>query len=443
MILLPRNDNRWRERGQTVVLFAVFLIALLLLTGLAIDFGRVYLTRARLSKAVDAACLNAARSYSPTDGGALAQQVATSAFNANYGSGGPAITVASTPDPNNAANTLLNCNATTTSNTLLLGILPGLSTVNVPAYAQTRRATLVMTIVLDRSGSMSSDGGWTAATGCASGGGHCNAANGAIPKFITYFDNARDYIGLVSYANNASTDVPLTGNPGGFCTPTCATGPFQTKLAGLIPTGATFTLGGITNATYNNQVPSPPGNVFRVIVLLTDGLANVTQAPTLGCVNPNYSPINFGGYDPPATQVGFYYPVDGSTLCTIADNGTPACVPGGGCTATTFLRHDWGLQVPFTRANVSADAKALTLTAADQLRSASTTVFTIGVGNNIDPLFLQQIANDPASSAYNPGQPVGAFFAIPSCTSNNAQCNADVLQAFEVIAANVLLRLTQ
>jgi Flp pilus assembly protein TadG len=49
--------TRTRERGQTLPIFAMLLVAFIGLTGLAIDAGRVYIARAELVRALDAAAL--------------------------------------------------------------------------------------------------------------------------------------------------------------------------------------------------------------------------------------------------------------------------------------------------------------------------------------------------------------------------------------------------
>jgi Flp pilus assembly protein TadG len=426
MNLFPRQRSGREQHGQTLVATALLLTVFLLFAGLAIDFGFTYLTRARLTKAMDAACLNAARSYSPTDP-TVAQGVAKSAFSANYGSSSrdtaaPVPTVTPVPDPNNQANTLLNCSATVASNTFFSRILPGWATLSATANAQARHATLVMTLVLDRSGSMSSDGGWAAATN-------------AIPKFVGYFDNVNDYVGLVSFESYSTIDVPITTTPGNFKTP------IQTALNGLRPNGATFAQGGLLNGLTENNIPNPPGNVFKVIVFLTDGYANVINDSSLGCTG--YNSINYGGHDSGDNNVSFFNPANGTNaICTIRDNASPTCVP---CAATTFPSQYLGMSLPFTEQYVSLDAVFRTTNLATSLRTDPnpTTIYTIGLGNNVNTGFLQQMANDPSTAIFNPNQPAGLALLVPSCTATSTACNDGVLQAFQNIAANILLRLTQ
>ena len=67
-------------------MFAVFLLVMILFVGMAIDLGYAYVTKANLSKAVDAAALRGMLSISK--GTAQAANVAQSVFQANYRSSG-------------------------------------------------------------------------------------------------------------------------------------------------------------------------------------------------------------------------------------------------------------------------------------------------------------------------------------------------------------------
>ena len=141
------------------MLFALSLPILILFLGLGVDLGFAFVTRAKLSKAVDAAALAAMRNIS--QGQTQATAIAQSAFNTNYGSGSgrdfnpPVFNVAITTDANN--NAVVNVNATATINTFFLRLLSGLQTLQVSSSAQTTRPKLIMSLVLDRSGSMNTE----------------------------------------------------------------------------------------------------------------------------------------------------------------------------------------------------------------------------------------------------------------------------------------------
>ena len=450
MELYPRRTSERKQHGQSLVVLSVLLASFMLITGLAIDLGFTYLTKAKLTKALDAACLNAARSFTPSSL-ELARGIARSAFAANYGSTAlyttPPVVTVDTSNPIlpggavDTSTTLLNCSATATSKTFLARLLPTWSTVSVTASSQSKRATLIMTLVLDRSGSMSGDGGWSAATA-------------AIPLFIGYFDNVNDYIGLVTFETYSTIDVPIGATPGNFVNA------IRTALLNLHPNGATFALGGLRNAATEEGIPSVQGNVFRAIVFLTDGYANVID-DNLSCAG--YSTINYGGHDSPDTTVDFFNPANGATVCSAPGNSnpgnTPTCCAATACTCThgatlgpctaggtqkCFNSSSYSNQLfPFTRQWVSTDARGRTLQWATALRTQASpvTIYTIGVGNNVDTAFLQQMANDPSTGTYNPQQPPGLALQVARCPS--ATCSAEVLQAYQTIAANILLRLTQ
>ena len=78
---IERADHT-REKGMALAYVGVFLVPLLLCTGLAVDLGRGYLVRATLAKAVDAAALAAARNI--TADSSQAERVAENIFDVNF-----------------------------------------------------------------------------------------------------------------------------------------------------------------------------------------------------------------------------------------------------------------------------------------------------------------------------------------------------------------------
>src|SRR5271169_4778006 len=86
-----RGARYGRNDGQVLVLFLLFSVVLLLFVGLGIDLGFAYVTKARLSKALDASTLAAVSNYSGADaanGSPIAKGIATATFYANYGTNG-------------------------------------------------------------------------------------------------------------------------------------------------------------------------------------------------------------------------------------------------------------------------------------------------------------------------------------------------------------------
>ena len=400
---LPSNQRH--ARAQIFLLFALSLPVLIAFLGLGVDLGFAFVTRANLSKAVDAAALAAMRNIS--QGQAQATAIAQSAFNTNYGSGigrdlsPPVLNVAITADANN--NTVINVSATTSINTLFLRVLSGLKTLKITSNAQATRPKLIMSLVLDRSGSMNNNGG-------------AQALPPAVENFLTYFDNNNDLIADVSFSSVSSVDVKMGTN---------FLNPITKAVNKMAFGGATYSQGGLLDGqTQINGVAVAAGaNVVKVAVFFTDGWANTVQN-TLNC--PPSTLLNFGGCAPPEAAVGwcsgisFMDPINGNTRS---------------CGASSFPSQMTGGSVSLTQTNIANDAMYRAIQVANSMRAQGVAIYSIGLGDKISQAFLQQVANDPASSTFDPNQPVGqAVFAATA---------ADLQGVFQTIASEILLRLSQ
>jgi len=420
--LFSRGRNRENERGQIVVLLAVSLTLVLLFLAFAIDVGFAYATKAKLSKSVDAACLTAMRNLA--QGQAKAGALAVNSFNGNYklsalDANAPTVNVSFSTDA--FGNTLVNVSATATIRTFFMRLLPQFQTFSVSDNAQATRGKLVMTLVLDRSGSETSDGGST-------------AIPPAVTSFVNDFSNSTDEVAMVSFASNATVDVAINYN---FITP------ITNAVKAISWGGGTFGPGGLTDAkAQNDSIVAQPGqNVVKVVVYFTDGYVNVIQ-DTFACTSKWGNTLyNYGGYDS-GTQADFFNPSSGTDWGTLDGNGNPPHSPTPDCTGVTkFTSQIDGTQKSFTRANVTADAQYRALQTANAMRAEGMYVYSVGLGTGLAQSFLQQIANDPASSTYNPNQPAGLAVFAPNCPSS--QCTSELQQVFQTIAAKILLRLTQ
>jgi len=434
---------RKKEKGQIILVFALALPLLLLFAAMAIDMGIIYSTKARLSNAVDAAVLTGVKNYS--QGTSTAQALATDIFNANFGANPPTPTFTWCPSAN-CPNTAISLTATATAtvNTLFMGYLPGFAQWQLSDTATATRSNLVMSIILDRSGSMSSDGGGA-------------ALQTAVPIFINNFAQGSDHVALISFASNATLDVPETTQ---FVTP------ITNEVSALNFVGGTFGTGAGTNTStcnatscpstnapplsmadyQNNSITFPAGQPeIKVVVYFTDGLMNTIQ-DTFNCSNtpPGPTLLNYGGYDV-ATSPAAFLPTNGTQLPNISNNGplyydTSYDICNG---VTTFPSQQYGPEA-FTQTNVTAEAMYRGLVTANAMRAESpvpTYIYVIGLSNSVNTAFLQNLANDPDGSAYNPNLPTGLFLAVPNCPS--ATCTADLTTAFQTIAAKILLRLSQ
>jgi len=401
------------QRGQTLPMMVLMVIVLFAFVGLGIDAGFAYLTRASLSKAVDAACMIGIRNLA--QGQPTALLIARSTFDMNYNNSGspgrqvtpPVVTSGFTTTAN--GNVQLDMNAVVPINTFFLRVFPQWKVLNVRATGQARRAKVVMSLVLDRSGSMNGNNGAT-------------ALPPAVGAFIDSFDETVDRAGMSSFASHATVNV----NP--------IASPFKTAIknaANALPfVGGTFSQGGLTNGYAQIQAfPVVPGeDIVKVCVFFTDGLANIIQH-TLNC-GGTPTLMNFGGYDS-GTTVAFFNPATGVQLSCDVSGGTPPCCTG----VTTFRSAIDGTQKAFLRANVTAEAEFRAVQVAQEMRANGIIVYAVGLGNSINQTFLRQIANDPTLPGHVPTFYDGEALFAPS--------SAQLGQVFEVLANKIVLRLTQ
>ena len=301
------------DRGQTIIIFALLFSVLVLFTGLALDAGLLYATKAKLSSSVDGACLAGMKNLAL--GQTTAATLATNIFNANYGANPPIPTITFPVDQNN--NQQVKVTATANVNTYFIRLISAFATVPVSDTAVSTRGKLIMSIVLDRSGSMTSDGGQS-------------ALQAAVPAFVKNFNDSLDEVGLISFADNAEVNQAIGYN---------FTSAISTYVSSTMNfAGGTFGSGAGTGALLSStqgpplsmagaqvdSVPIQPGqNAVKVIVYFTDGLMNTVQ-DNFNC--PGKVLLNYGGFDSPgATTYGDVF--DPSSETTIFDQtlAVPHC----------------------------------------------------------------------------------------------------------------------
>lgn len=407
--LVHRLGRRSRHvAGQTLVFFAIMLLMLMLVVGLTIDAATVYLSKASMDKAIDAASLTAVRNL--YQGQARATQVAQAAFTANYRCGGqstnsPVLNISYSTD--SAGNTIVNILGTAVINPYFIRIVPRFQTFTVSALATATRAKLVMSLVLDRSGSMSNNGG-------------ASKLPSAVSTFISFFDDNMDKVSLVSFASTTNLNVSVRQ-------------PFKSAVTtaanALTFSGATYSEGGLKLAKKQNEsVIIPAGeNVLKVVVFFTDGLANTFQGTW-----PTNKTYNVGGFDSGNTYA-ILNPSNGNQLPNSSTSYTgpsPSYCP----TMSTFVSTN-GTTKTCNGTNFRTEGQLRSLGTATEIRNANMLVFCIGLGSGIDQDFLHKIANDTSSSTYDPTQLVGET-VIASTAS-------DLQTTFQQIAAKILLRLTR
>jgi Flp pilus assembly protein TadG len=446
---LRKRNHGSDQRGQIIPMFAVFLVVMLMFVALAIDLGYAYVTKANLSKAVDAAALRGMLSIA--QGTDQAAKIAQSVFAANYKLSGrdnstPVPTVTFVPNPPVPGTlTKINVSATTNINTFFARILPGMQTVTVGDTAQSTRANVMMTLVLDRSGSMNDNGG-------------AQALPPAVQTFVSYFSDTLDQAAVSTFSSTARLDLAMKR-------------PFTTDVTnvvnGLVGNfgGGTYSQGGLDYAASQLCGWAVPGtypyaggcpvviNTTKVVVFFTDGWANsnvdaLNSEPNgAGCPA---TPVYYGGCAPPEAAAGWcsgvgFWDANQNTVRGCYAQNFPAKEPRnlgrlpGGPNPTPA-------QITNAQNDISTDAMYRAMKWANAMRAQGVIVYAVGLGDKIEQSFLQQMANDPNGTSfegfsYNANAPQGlAVFAVdcpgPSCTS-------ELNQAFQTVATDILLKITQ
>ena len=457
-----------------MVIFALVLPILILFAGLAVDAGILYVTKAKLSTSVDAACLTGMKNLA--SGETNAAQLATDMFQANFGPNPPVPTVSFPTDT--YGNQQVKVTATAYVNTLFMRYLSQWASVPVSDTAVSTRGKLIMSIVLDRSYSMVSDGGKA-------------ALQAAVPIFVNDFDDTLDSVALMSFSSNATIDFAMSNH-------------FKTPITNAVENmnffGGTFGTGAGSNPVLLTDPNAPPmsmaklqddtilpqtgQNLVKVVVYFTDGLMNTVQDKFYCGPLAQSTLVNYGGYDLGTDNVAFLDPTCSpadvyGTSCTNESGHVsqwdtcygscpsgfkydyPAgdiCKNAAGAVVTKFTPQQPGQcgdntspPCQFSRTNVTSETQYRAIQTAIALRTDTTLptvyIYTIGLNDINHPMaqstknFLAQLANDPDYPTYIKGQPAGEFFYVPDCPGSS--CTPELTTVFQTIAAKVLLRLTQ
>ena len=404
-----------REHGQTLLMFVFFMFVLFLLAGLGIDLGFAYITKARLSKAVDSAALAGARNVGK--GKPQAIVIADNAFHVNYGTSSRDV---SPPVPQAAfsndapGNLLLGVSATTSINTFFIRVLPQWSTLTVGSAATALRSRIVLSLVLDRSGSMHDNGGET-------------ALPGAVANFIDLFYEDYDRASMSSFSHYATTDVAMETK---FKTD------IKNKANAMNFVSWTCSECGMTNGLAQNApvVINPGEKVIKVIVFFSDGMANTFYynfncgARNISAADDLYDPItgnssSSGCNIPP--MLDSIDPATGVLTANAVDTTGDPCIP----------------------LHLEAQRRALRI--AWLARNQGIIVYAIGMGDptkgdecnkhfkSLNPDFLKDLANTPDAPDYDSSQ---SQYSGDYAIAADANGLNDV---FQTIAAKILLRLTR
>ena len=262
-----------RRRGAALVLYTMLLPTLLLMVGLAIDLGILFVVQTRLSAAVDGAALGAGRLLGTP---ANTNEIAGEFLNANYPSGywGSYNLIPNISVTSNASLHTIVVSATVQVPLLFLRLL-GQQFCTVASTATAVRRDVRIELVLDRSYSMLSQ-----------------MANlrSASTNFVNMFNPGTDELGLVvlsgsSYvAYPSPTLFPSTNYPGGSGPDVHFADPVTLLGQNMLTTISSLQVGTDTNTSEAlwlaylelKKAVAADSDTTRanVIVLFTDGVPN-------------------------------------------------------------------------------------------------------------------------------------------------------------------------
>ena len=264
--MLDANAN---ERGATLLL-VTFVSAFLLIpiVGTCIDGAVLYLVKAKLSSAVDAAALAAARSLNVgqtvAEQQANAQYLGAQYFTANFPLGLMGAKVVGGQDISNSIliteavlhKRVVTVTVSVTLPTYFMRIV-GFNSSTVSASGQATRRDSNIMLVLDRSNSMNQNGS-------------CAALVSSALNFVNQFVEGRDQLGLVTYQTGANVDFApsLTFKTG-----------LTAALNSLQCAGDTSTAQGLYLGYHQIQTVINQPGALNVILLFTDGQPNAIVAP--------------------------------------------------------------------------------------------------------------------------------------------------------------------
>ncbi len=328
------GESASNRRGFVILVYTLSVALIILVLGLAVDAGVLYLIKNRLQAASDAGALAAARSLNlslnPAQQDSDAQTAATNFFHANFPDSvfitqNSTINTTLVYGTGSSVNTLfLTTTATTNAPTYFMKWL-GYASVPLRTSGTASRRDLNLILVLDQSGSMNN--GTTPSA--------CDQMKTAVANFVDMFANNRDTVGMVTFNSAAQVQFAPVGN----FNPSIKTQISAITCGGRTGTANALHLGYQQLTNLNNPTK------VNVIVLFTDGLANTIQnafpVKTVSdtrwdVANPNnlvpVGPSGCAGMTTPLGSLQGEGAVNGATNgLWVYNDQTEPIVPAGGC----------------------------------------------------------------------------------------------------------------
>jgi len=385
------------QQGGVAVLVALAMIPLLGMVGLALDGANAYVERSRLSRALDAAVLAAAKALRDGEDAALQEAFAVAAANGVIqGAGGVSLSL------------VFGANAEGENTVSMSGSVPvpvffmrvlGYEQLTVATESEATIPPIDLVLVIDRSGSLATQNAWVP------------LQNAAI-QFVQFFDDDVDQLGLVSFQVRAENEFLLDG---------AFSAPVEAAIGAMNSAGDTNTGEGLRLAYEQFQLPAVRPGASKVVVFFTDGRPTAFRGELNGsdrvmAVDPSIQHYIRGYFDnPDALPMDQLATPDGCVF-------QPTCF-------------GWDENAARTQARQTG------LSVANQIRNEGIYIFTIALGNPgaSDPMlvpdmaYLQQLAN--VGGSVNLNQPQGQSYFAPSAT--------ELAAVFKTLAEDLLVRLSR
>lgn len=385
------------ERGAVAVIVALAMVPLLGMVGLALDLGRAYVVRANLSRAMDAAVLGSARVLRQGRDAAEQEAFAIAAANGVV-QGRDGVDLALSIGTNAEGHSTVSMQGNVVVPTYFMRVL-GYNSLPVASVAEAVVPPIDLVLVVDRSGSLEAQGAW-------------EPLRDAATRFVRFFDNRIDQMGLVSFQVRANIEAPLDFQ---------FTGPLTSAMATMNSAGDTNTGEGLRLALEQFQLPNVRDHAAKVVVFFTDGRPTAFRS-TIGGSDRVLAVRTYQAGD----IRGYFNDPDGIAMDALA--------PPSGCNGAVMC-FEWNETSARDRARQDG------LDVANQIRSQGVSIFTIGLGNPTagDPLqtpdlaYLEELAN--VNGRANPDQPRGQSYFAPS--------PAELEAVFRNVAQDLLVRLSR
>ena len=408
---LSRSD----DRGTLLALFAILALVIFGLTGAVVDMGLGYVSKAQLSRAVDAGVLAGAKNLRRGEAAAQAQALSLAETNGVSGASGVSIDVEF--GRNLEGENTVSMTATRSTPTIFLRAL-GMNELTIGSAATATVPPLDLVLVLDQSGSLATHGAF-------------GDLQIAAKEFTGNFDEALDQMGLASFQLRAADRFLISG---GFLSS------IEGEIDSMVSVGATNVGEGLRLALGQMQLPAVRERAGKAIVFFTDGRANAFRG-VLGPGGPAQGGSSLGPFVSgiPGVEdrmmavggtitgrlVGYF---DDPDSLPIDGLGPPdGCIGAADCWG-------WG--------EWEARQKAIDagLEVANAIRSEGIHIYSIGLGDpgatpieQPDMDYLRAISNEGGMVDAN--QPRGRAYFAPS--------PAELRSVFRQVAGDLLVRLTQ